>query len=98
MISKILALVVTVRAFLLSKMHSRKVQAGAAALTMAPMLVGTPAYATTTDPLGGAGTDFITALLTNFTTYVIPAVVSLIVAVYAWKVIVKVGTRFLNRA
>lgn len=63
-----------------------------------PVMAGAPAYATTTDPLNGAGTDLATSLVDNFTTYVIPAVVTIILAVYAFKMIVKLGTRFLNRA
>jgi len=64
------------------------------------MLTGAaPAHATTTsDPLNGAGQDLVNDLLANFTTYVIPVVGGLIIAVVAFKLIVKLGTRFMNRA
>lgn len=77
----------------------KAVARSAAAMTgVAAIVGGSPAYATTTDPLGGAGTTLASSLVSNFTTYVIPAVVTIILAVYAFKMIVKLGTRFLNRA
>jgi hypothetical protein len=68
--------------------------------TLGLLLVGaSSAYATTpADPLNGAGDDLVSNLLGNFTTYVIPAIASVILAVYAFRLIVKMGTRFLNRA
>lgn len=96
MLKNLIARVLVIVAWMKNR---RSVVAAATALTAAPLLVGAPAYAsTTTDPLNGAGTDLVQALVTNFTTYVIPAVVTVIVAVYAFKMIVKLGTRFLNRA
>lgn len=97
MLKNIIARVLVTIAWLRNR---RSVVAAAAAMTAAPLLVGAPAYASTTgtDPLNGAGTDLVSALVSNFTTYVIPAVVTVIVAVYAFKMIVKLGTRFLNRA
>lgn len=85
---------------LVAYLRGRKaVVMGATSVAMTSVLVGGPAYATTTtDPLNGAGTALVTKLVSNFTTYVIPAVVTVILAVYAFKMIVKLGTRFLNRA
>lgn len=59
---------------------------------------GTAHASTPADPLGGAGSDLTSSLLTNFTTYVIPAVVTILVAVIAFKLIVKLASRFMNRA
>lgn len=88
-------------AVILAFLGRKSVTRAATALTTSAVLVGAgsvPSYATTTDPLNGAGTDLVGSLLENFTTYVIPAVGGVILAVYAFKMIVKLGTRFLNRA
>lgn len=90
----------TVWALIVSFLSRKAVSRTAVALTTTAVLV-TPGVAnatTTTDPLNGAGTSLVSSLLTNFTTYVIPAVGGVILAVYAFKMIVKLGTRFLNRA
>lgn len=87
----------TIVAFLSRKAVARS----ATALTTAAVLVSagsSPASATAVDPLNGAGSNLVSDLLENFTTYVIPAVGGIILAVYAFKMIVKLGTRFLNRA
>lgn len=95
-VARILALVAWVKG-------RKSIVRAATALTLAatPVVVmsGSSAYATTTtDPLNGAGTNLVNKLVSNFTTYVIPAVVTVIATVYAFKMIVKLGTRFLNRA
>lgn len=97
MISNIVARVLVLLAWVKGR---KSVVTAAVAITATPVLVGSSAaYATTpSDPLDGAGTDLVNALVSNFTTYVIPAVVTVILAVYAFKMIVKLGTRFLNRA
>lgn len=98
--NKVSSIVARVLAFVAYLKGRKSVVAGAVAVTMTPVLVGSSsAWATTTtDPLNGAGTNLVNKLVGNFTTYVIPAVVTVILAVYAFKMIVKLGTRFLNRA
>lgn len=92
-------IIARVLAFVAYLRGKRAVVAAASTMAAASVLVGSPAYATTTtDPLNGAGTALVNKLVGNFTTYVIPAVVTVILAVYAFKMIVKLGTRFLNRA
>lgn len=93
---KIHMVLAVIRAF-----FARKAVARAASVITAGAVLVTPsgAYAaTSTDPLNGAGTSLVNSLLTNFTTYVIPAVGGVILAVYAFRLIVKMGTRYLNRA
>lgn len=94
---KVRAIWATVVAFVMR----RRIVRGAtlACAVSMPVLAGGVAHATTTsDPLAGAGTSLVSKLVGNFTTYVIPAVATVILAVYAFKLIVKMGTRFLNRA
>lgn len=95
---KLISYIVTMVAWL----KGRKSVVRAATLLTAvsvPVFAGGVANATgPTDPLNGAGQGLVDDLLTNFTTYVIPAVAGVILAVYAFKMIVKLGTRFLNRA
>lgn len=62
------------------------------------LLGGTANATTPADPLGGAGSDLVDSMLQNFKLYVIPVVGGIILAVVAFKLIVKLGTRFMNRA
>lgn len=94
-------IVARVLAFVAYMKGRKAVVRTATVLTVAatPILVGGTAHATApVDPLNGAGQGLVDDLLTNFTTYVIPAVAGVILAVIAWKMIVKLGTRFFNRA
>lgn len=102
-LSTLTALIVArVVAFVAYCRNRRAVVRAATLLTAVsvPVLVGGTAHADATpaDPLGGAGQDLVNDLLANFQTYVIPVVGALIIAVVAFKLIVKLGTRFMNRA
>lgn len=50
------------------------------------------------DPLDGKGMKLVDDSVSIFTAYVIPAVILILLVVYAWRMSVKLGTRFLNRA
>lgn len=57
-----------------------------------------PPPASSGDPLNGQGMLLVSSTVNVFTTYIVPAVVLVLVSVYAFRMIARVGTRFLNRA
>lgn len=76
-------------------LKNHKARAAALFSTTALLLVGmtAPALATSTDPLGGAGSGLFTTLTSYLTTILVPAVIGLAVVGIAVTLLMKWGKK-----